>query len=94
MPVQVGLRGTVGNHFSIYTYLKKGYSGHVGLCDVAFKTAAMSSFALNSENLTVDTFLPLPGNASFLKRGRSGIARVELLTTELVESVGNKMQNL
>lgn len=47
----------------------------------------MSSFALNSENLTVDTLSPLPGNASFLRRGRSGIARVKLLTTELVKSL-------
>lgn len=47
----------------------------------------MSSFALNSENLTVDTFSPLPGNASFLRRGRSGIVRVKLVTTELVKSL-------
>lgn len=45
--VQVGLTGTVGDHFPLYaSYLKKGYSGHVGLCDVAFKTAVNVLFCL------------------------------------------------
>lgn len=87
--VQGGLMGTVGN---IYAYLKKGYSGHVSLCDMAFKTAMNVLFCLKFSEL--NAFSPLLGNASFLRRGRSGFARVKLLSTELVKAVGNEKQNL
>lgn len=58
------------------------------------KLLQMSSFKFSEFKATVDTFSPLPGNASFLRRGRSGVARIKSFTAELVKFVGNKMQNL